>query len=116
MTANNCFAEFLHQMDSLNEGAGTVLDRSDGEVWFTDHGYARTHTMDNVPIMTAGLAGGRLKGGIHISAVGDPRATRMEPDQRSKAMGVPIKTNWGTRCPTRRQRPSPKCWPRSGRT
>ncbi len=62
-------------------------------LWQTDHGYARTHTMDNVPMMTAGLAGGRLKGGIHVSAVGDP-ATRMGLTAQ-QLMGVPLK-NWGT--------------------
>jgi hypothetical protein len=92
LTTNGCFAEFLRQLDGIKEGPSTVLDRS-MVVWFTDHGYARTHTMDNIPIMTAGRAGGRLKTGMHISAQGDP-ATRMGLTAQ-QIMGVPVKS-WGT--------------------
>ena len=91
-TTNGCFAEFLRQLDLMKEGDKSVLDRS-LVVWFTDHGYARTHTMDNVPILTAGNANGRIKTGIHVQAIGDP-ATRMGLTAQ-QVMGVPVKT-WGT--------------------
>ena len=68
-----------------------VLDRV-AILWQTDHSYARTHTMDALPIMTAGRAGGRLKTGMHLSLPGDP-ATRLGLTLQ-QAMGVPLKT-WG---------------------
>jgi hypothetical protein len=69
--ANHVFADFLATLDGIKEGDGTLLDRM-LILWQTDHGYARTHTMDNVPVMTVGRAGGRMKTGIHYSGVGDP--------------------------------------------
>jgi hypothetical protein len=85
------FAEFLGALDGYKEGAGTLLDRM-GVMWMTDHGYARTHTMDNIPVMTFGSAGGRIKTGMHLSLVGDP-ATRVGLTMM-QLMGVPVST-WG---------------------
>jgi len=89
--ANARFVEFLKELDSVKEGQGTVLDRM-AILWQTDHSYARTHTMDALPIMTAGKAGGRLKTGMHVSLPGDP-ATRLGLTMQ-QMMGVPLKT-WG---------------------
>jgi hypothetical protein len=86
------FVDLLKELDSLKEGAGTVFDRT-GIVWLTDHGYARTHSMDNVPVMTAGTAGGRLKTGIHVAAPRDP-VTRVGLTMQ-QIMGVPV-SSWGT--------------------
>ncbi len=85
------FADFLHQLEGAREGDGSVLDRV-VVLWQTDHGYAATHTMDNLPILTVGSARGRLKGGIHVSAPGDP-ATRVGLTLQ-QMMGVPI-GSWG---------------------
>jgi hypothetical protein len=85
------FAEFLQQLESTREGNGSLLDRV-VVLWQSDHGYAATHTMDNLPILTVGTARGRLKGGIHISAPGDP-ATRVGLTLQ-QVMGVPI-GSWG---------------------
>jgi hypothetical protein len=89
--ANNTFVDFIRQLDGLKEGSGTVLDRV-AILWQTDHGYARTHTMDFLPILTVGKAGGRLKTGIHIALPGDP-ATRAGLTLQ-QVMGVPI-NSWG---------------------
>ena len=89
--ANARFVEFLRELDGVKEGSGTVLDRM-AILWQTDHSYARTHTMDALPIMIAGRAGGRLKTGMHVSLPGDP-ATRVGLTMQ-QAFGVPIKT-WG---------------------
>lgn len=89
--ANNAFVDFLTTLDSVREGPGTLLDRM-LILWQTDHGYARTHTMDNVPIMTAGRAGGRIKTGIHYSGIGDP-TTRVGLTVQ-QALGVPT-DRWG---------------------
>ncbi|MGE4063549.1 MAG: DUF1552 domain-containing protein [Rhodospirillaceae bacterium] len=89
--ANSVFAGFLGDLDGIKEGSGTVLDRM-VILWQSDHGYARTHTMDNLPILTVGSAGGRLKTGLHIAGAGDP-ATRVGLTLQ-QALGVPINA-WG---------------------
>jgi hypothetical protein len=89
--ANRSFAEFLTVLEGIPEGDGSVLDRL-VILWQTDHGYARTHTMDNVPIITVGTAGGRIKTGIHVSSPGEP-ATRAGLTIQ-QALGVPI-SKWG---------------------
>src|SRR5262249_14583698 len=89
--ANGEFVKFLKAMDSIKEGDRTVLDRT-AILWQTDHGYARTHTMDMLPILTVGGAGGRIKTGQHIALLGDP-ATRVGLTMQ-QAFGVPIQT-WG---------------------
>ena len=51
------------------------------------------HAVDNIPVMTIGRAGGRLKTGKHIAGHGDPVSrvglTAMQ------VMGLPVET-WGT--------------------
>jgi hypothetical protein len=71
MWANQLFANFLGKLETTPEGAGSVLDRM-LVLWQTDHGYARTHTMDNVTTMTVGNAGGLFRTGRHIALAGDP--------------------------------------------
>ena len=85
------FADFLHQLEHAREADGSVLDRV-VVLWQSDHGYAATHTMDNLPFLTVGTARGRLKGGIHVSAPGDPAARVALTMQQ--VMGVPI-GSWG---------------------
>ena len=86
------FANMLGILESFREGDHTLLDRV-LLYYFTDNGYARLHTLDNMPTMTAGGASGRIKGGYHISAIGDP-ITRVGLTCM-QALGVPI-SNWGT--------------------
>ncbi len=67
--AMEAWAEFVHAFTQIREGDGTLLDN----VFIyatTDHGYARTHTYDGVPIFTAGRAGGQVKSGLHIDLKG----------------------------------------------
>ncbi len=91
--ANQLFADFLHILDSVREGPGTLLDRS-LVLWQTDHGDARIHSNEDIPVMTAGRAGGLIKTGMHLRAPGDPCCrvglTVMQ------AFGVPLST-WGDR-------------------
>ena len=89
--ANRTCAAFLDQLDAVKEGPGTVFDRM-VVLWQTDHGIARSHTMDNLPAMTFGNAGGRLKTGLHIAAPGDPAARIGLTVQQ--ALGVPL-SSWG---------------------
>jgi hypothetical protein len=86
------FVELVQAMDAIQEGEGTLLDRS-VVFAFTDHGEARLHSMKNMPVFTAGSAGGRLKTGIHVAAEGDA-ATRVGFTLQ-KAFGV-VSNRWGT--------------------
>ncbi len=92
-SANKIFAEFLRTLESQKEGPSTVLDRTI-IVWQTDHGDARTHSLENVPLLTVGSAGGRFKTGLHIAAPADPYSRVSLTVQQ--AMGVPI-SSWGDR-------------------
>lgn len=89
--ATQTFATFLHKLDGYREGDGSVLDRM-LILWQTDHGYARTHTMDDVPIITIGDGRGRIRTGMHITANGHP-STRVGLTIQ-QVMGVSIST-WG---------------------
>ena len=86
------FVELLQAMDLIQEGEGTLLDRSVVYA-FTDHGEARLHSMKSLPVFTAGSAGGRLNTGLHVSAEGDA-ATRVGFTIQ-KALGV-VSNRWGT--------------------
>ena len=85
------FVELLQAMDSIREGEGTLLDRSLVYA-FTDHGEARLHSMKNLPVFTAGSAGGRLKTGLHVAAEGD--AASRVGFTIQKALGV-VTNRWG---------------------
>jgi hypothetical protein len=66
------FNSLLGELDAIREGDGTLLDRM-LVLAYTDSGYAKNHTTDNIPMLTAGSAGGRMKTGIHFAAAkGDP--------------------------------------------
>lgn len=89
--ANSRFFDFIKAMDDMKEGDGSVLDRV-ALLWQTDHGYARTHTMDDLATLVVGGAGGRIKTGLHIRAAGDPQ-TRVGLTLQ-QVMGVSVNT-WG---------------------
>ena len=89
--ANANFASFLQILENTKEGPGNLLDRM-ALLWITDHGDARIHSVDNVPIITVGNAGGRLKSGYHLSAPGDP-STRVGLTLQ-QAFGIPV-NSWG---------------------
>ena len=86
------FLTTLQTLENVREGDGTLLDRT-LLFYSTDHGFARVHGLDNMPMMTAGRAGGRLKTGYHIQAKGDS-VTRVGLTIQ-QALGVPVST-WGT--------------------
>jgi hypothetical protein len=64
------FGDFLVEMNAIKEGNGTLLDNC-LIMAFSDTGYAKIHSIDNIPIFLAGGAGGRHKAGQHIHAVGE---------------------------------------------
>jgi hypothetical protein len=62
--------DFLVELDAVKEGAGTLLDNS-LIMAFSDTGYAKIHSIDNIPMFLAGKAGGRHKAGQHIHSTGE---------------------------------------------
>jgi hypothetical protein len=62
--------DFLVEMDAIKEGDGTLLDHS-LIMAFSDTGYAKIHSIENIPMFLAGRAGGKHKAGQHIATKGD---------------------------------------------
>lgn len=62
--------DFLLEIDAIKEGDGTLLDHS-LIVAFSDTGYAKIHSIDNIPMFLAGGANGRHKAGQHVAGKGD---------------------------------------------
>ena len=83
---------FLHTMDSFSEGDGTLLDHM-LVVAHSETCYARFHTVENLPIMLAGRAGGRVSSGHHIAGKGD--SVSRVVFTALQAMGLSI-DHWGT--------------------
>ena len=87
------FGVLLTELSAIREGDGTLLDRM-LVLAYTDSGYAKNHTTDNIPMLTAGNAGGRMKTGIHFAAPkGDP-VTRVSLTLQ-QAIGLPV-SSFGT--------------------
>jgi hypothetical protein len=62
--------DFLIELDAIREGEGTLLDNS-LIFAFSDTGYAKIHSIENIPMFLAGRAGGRHKAGQHIHTTGE---------------------------------------------
>ena len=62
--------DFLTELDAVKEGDGTLLDHS-LVMAFSDTGYAKIHSIENIPMFLAGRAGGRHKAGQHIVGKGE---------------------------------------------
>lgn len=58
------FAYFLSRLRDTPEAGGNLLD-SCAILCTSEHTEGNTHSMDDFPILVAGKAGGKLKGGIH---------------------------------------------------
>lgn len=65
------YADFLHALDAIKEGDGTLLDNC-LVFGYSDSGYAKNHSVDNIPMLVAGGARGAHKAGKHIQGNGDP--------------------------------------------
>jgi hypothetical protein len=82
---------FVDAFTKIKEGDGTLLDN----VFIygsTDHGYARTHSLDGMPAFTAGRAGGKAKTGLHID--GKATAGTRVGYTAMRLMGVD-RSSWG---------------------
>ena len=67
----DALASFTEIFAGIREGDGTLLDNM---LIFagSETSFARIHSVDNIPVMTFGKAGGRIKTGLHIVGNGDP--------------------------------------------
>lgn len=88
-----CWAEFVDAFAQVKEGDGTLLDNM--LIYATtDHGYARMHTLDRMPVFTAGRAGGKVKTGMHIDMNGGPLTQIGYTAMRVMGVDTP---SWGTK-------------------
>lgn len=85
------FAMLLGELDGIKEGDGTLLDHSLVYA-FTDQSFAKIHAVDGLPILVAGGASGRMKGGFHIA--GDNSTVSRVGLTVQKAMGISV-DGWG---------------------
>jgi len=60
----------------------------------TDHGYARVHSLDGMPLMTAGGCGGKVKNGYHFDLKGDTGCRVGYTGLRLMGVNTP---QWGTK-------------------
>lgn len=81
------FATFIKAMDAIKEGDGTLLDHA-LVMGFSDTGWAKIHSIDNIPMMLAGGANGRHKSGQHVKVQGDP-VTRLSLTAQ-QLLGMPV--------------------------
>ena len=65
------WAYLVKAMADFKEGDGSLLDHS-LVLANSDCELAQIHALNNMPMMTAGRAGGRLKSGYHIDGAGGP--------------------------------------------
>jgi len=79
--------DFLIEMDAIKEGSGTLLDNM-VVLAFSDTGYAKIHSIENIPMIIAGGAGGRHKAGHHVAGNGDP-VTRVSLTAQ-QLVGAPV--------------------------
>jgi hypothetical protein len=90
--AMEAFSYFVGALAAVPEGDGTLLDNS---LVFahSDTELAKIHSIDSIPMMTAGKASGRLKTNIHVDGQGTP-GTRLGLTVQ-RVMGLNV-SDWGT--------------------
>jgi len=87
------WAYFVEAFARQREGDGTLLDNT--LIYAsTDSNWARIHSIDGIPMFTAGRAGGRVRTGLHIDGAGTA-ATRVG-FTAMKVFGVDA-ASWGTK-------------------
>ncbi|MEL6181779.1 MAG: DUF1552 domain-containing protein, partial [Myxococcota bacterium] len=90
--AMGCWNHLLAALDSIPEGDGTLLDHL---AVFAHSGteFAKEHGTQNIPMMVAGSADGRINTGVHIRGNASSNARVVLTLQQ--AFGVPVSV-WGT--------------------
>jgi hypothetical protein len=87
---------FVEAFAKVKEGDGTLLDNM--LIYAsTDQSFAKIHSIEGLPMFSAGRAGGRIKTGMHLDGGGTP-GTRLGYTMM-KTLGVDI-PSWGTQSNT----------------
>jgi hypothetical protein len=84
---------FIAALDKVKEGDRTLLDNS-LILAHSETEFAKFHTIDNIPMMLAGHAGGKAKSGIYVDGLGTP-VSRIGLTLQ-QIMGVSI-DSWGSK-------------------
>ena len=87
------WAYHVEAFSKIKEGDGTLLDNMLVYA-MTDCGFARIHSLDNIPSMVAGRAGGKVKTGLHIKMDGAPLSRVGYTLQKVMGLDIP---SWGTK-------------------
>src|SRR6202012_2515711 len=90
--AMEAWAEYVGAFAAVKEGDGTLLDHMLIYA-HSDQEWAKIHSLDGIPMSTAGKAGGKLKTGLHIDGAGQP-GTRLGYTLL-RVMGVDVQS-WGS--------------------
>ena len=61
------FNYLVASLQSIEEGEGTLLDHC-AIIGTSEISFGRTHSLEDMPLLTAGSAGGTLKQGLHHHA------------------------------------------------
>ena len=85
------FGVFVDTLGQFKEGDSTLLDNS-LVLAHSETNFAKVHSIEGIPMMLAGRAGGKVKTGMHIAG-GSTAASRVGLTLQ-QAMGVPIDA-WG---------------------
>jgi hypothetical protein len=85
------FGVFVDTLGQFKEGDGTLLDNT-LVVAHSETNFAKVHSVEGIPMMLAGRAGGKLKTGVHVDGNSTP-ASRVGLTVQ-QAMGLPVDA-WG---------------------
>ena len=94
--AMESWAYYVDALSKVKEGDGTLLDNCLVYA-LSDISYAKIHSLDGIPMFTAGRAGGKVKTGLHIDGNNGP-GTRLGYTAM-KLMGVDV-PSWGSQSNT----------------
>jgi hypothetical protein len=86
------WAYFVEAFAKTPEGDGTLLDHTLAYA-LSDISYAKIHSLNGIPMFTAGKAGGRLKTGLHINGAETPGTRVGYTAMKILGLDVP---QWGT--------------------
>ncbi len=84
------FADFLKKMDAIPEADGTLLDHS-LYMYGSGMGDPNAHDHSNLPIVVAGGAAGKMKGGRHVRFTDSTPLSNLHLTLLNK-VGVPLET------------------------
>jgi hypothetical protein len=86
------WAYFVDALSKIKEGDGSMLDHVLIYA-HTDQSFAKTHSIEGIPMFTAGTAGRRIKTGLHIDGGGSPGTRLGYTAMRLMGLDVPA---WGS--------------------